>query len=99
MARIDHIADPMPVLPTIRRCDARGLRDGERGLLATSDPHCPGEEGDRRSSCHFRINQGPMLRLVENHLRGPPRALTHGCRPLVDGPRRADFTGGWLELA
>jgi hypothetical protein len=45
----------------------------------------------------FGLNLGPIVLMVENHRSGLPWQLMRGCRYIVDGLRRAGFSGGWLE--
>ena len=45
----------------------------------------------------FGINVGPILMMVENHRSGTLWKLLHGCQPIIDGLRRAGFSGGWLD--
>jgi hypothetical protein len=47
----------------------------------------------------FGINLGPILLMVENHHSGMLWELMRDCRWIVDGLRRAGFTGGWLKQA
>ena len=44
----------------------------------------------------FGLNLGPILLMVENHRSGLLWKLLRSCKPVVDGLRRADFSGGWL---
>jgi hypothetical protein len=48
------------------------------------------------SECHFGINLGPIVLMVENYRSGLVWRLMQRCLPLVYGLRRAGFTGGWL---
>ncbi len=45
---------------------------------------------------HFGIDQGPVALMVENYRTGLLWDLMRRCPPVVDGLRRAGFTGGWL---
>lgn len=45
---------------------------------------------------HFGIDQGPVVLMVENYRTGILWNLMRRCAPIVDGLRRAGFTGGWL---
>jgi len=47
----------------------------------------------------FGLDQGIIVLMLENHRSGLPWALMRGCRPIVDGLRRAGFDGGWLDAA
>jgi hypothetical protein len=45
----------------------------------------------------FGLNLGPILLMVENYRSGLPWQLMRGCRYIIDGLRRAGFSGGWLD--
>lgn len=45
----------------------------------------------------FGLDQGIIVLMVENCRTGLPWRLMRGCRPIVDGLRRAGFDGGWLD--
>ena len=45
---------------------------------------------------HVGINQGPIVLMIENHRTDLIWRLTRACGPIVDGLRRAGFSGGWL---
>ena len=45
----------------------------------------------------YGLNLGPILLMVENHRSGMLWKLMRGCQPIIDGLRRAGFSGGWLE--
>src|SRR3546814_5004382 len=47
----------------------------------------------------FGLDQGIIVLMIENHRSGLPWRLMRGCRPIVDGLRRASFDGGWLDAA
>ena len=48
------------------------------------------------SPWHYGLNLGPIMLMIENHLDGTVWRLMRGCPYLVDGLRRAGFSGGWL---
>jgi hypothetical protein len=48
------------------------------------------------SPWHYAIDQGPVVIMVENYLTGLMWRLTRPCEYIVQGLRRAGFTGGWL---
>lgn len=48
---------------------------------------------------YLGIDQGPILTMIENHRSGLIWKLTRKSHPLIDGLRRAGFTGGWLDQA
>src|SRR3546814_11241818 len=47
----------------------------------------------------FGLDQGIIVLMIENHRSGLPWRLMRGCRPIVDGLRRASFDRGWLDAA
>jgi hypothetical protein len=48
------------------------------------------------SPWHFGLNLGPIVLMTENHRSGMLWELMRSCRWVVDGLRRAGFSGGWL---
>lgn len=48
------------------------------------------------SPCHFGIDQGPVVLMIENYRTGLLWNIMRRCEPLVVGLRRAGFSGGWL---
>jgi hypothetical protein len=48
------------------------------------------------SPYRFGLNLRPIVRMIGNHRSGLVWRLTSGCRWIVDGLRRAGFSGGWL---
>jgi len=59
-------------------------RDGEQSAAGWVSPW------------HFGLNLGPNLLMIENHRSGMLWQLMRSCRWVVDGLRRAGFSGGWL---
>lgn len=56
--------------------------------------------GDGRgwiSKGYYGLDQGPIVLMIENHLTGWFWDLMKRCGPMVEGLRRAGFTGGWLD--
>jgi hypothetical protein len=51
------------------------------------------------SPAHYAINQGPVVLMVENVRSELVWRLMRGCSYVVDGLRRAGFSGGWLSEA
>ena len=92
---------PDIVLPAIHHyMHTLQLHDSNRyGFKATFNPTFRGEA---HSTCgwispwHFGLNLGPIVLMTENHRSGMVWELMRGCRYVVDGLRRAGFTGGWL---
>ncbi len=48
---------------------------------------------------YLGIDQGPIVAMIANHRDDFIWRRMRGCRPLVDGLKRAGFTGGWLDRA
>jgi len=48
---------------------------------------------------YLGIDQGPIVLMVENHRNGLVWLLLRRNPDVVNGLRRAGFTGGWLESA
>ncbi len=48
------------------------------------------------SPFHFGLNLGPIVLMIENHRSGMVWQLMRSCRWMVEGLRRAGFSGGWL---
>jgi len=48
------------------------------------------------SPYHFGINLGPVILMYENHRSDFLWRLMRACPSVVNGLRRAEFTGGWL---
>lgn len=48
------------------------------------------------SPWHFGLNLGPIVLMAENHRSGMVWELMRGCPYIVEGLRRAGFSGGWL---
>ncbi len=45
---------------------------------------------------YYGLDQGPIVLMIENYLSGFFWQLMKQCPYLVEGLRRAGFTGGWL---
>jgi hypothetical protein len=48
------------------------------------------------SPWHWGLNQGPITLMIENYRSGLLWRLMRNCPYIVNGLRRAGFTGGWL---
>jgi hypothetical protein len=49
------------------------------------------------SPWHYGINEGPVVLMIENYRSALPWRLMHGCPYILEGLRRAGFTGPGLE--
>ncbi|HEY3169582.1 MAG TPA: glucoamylase family protein [Thermoanaerobaculia bacterium] len=54
--------------------------------------------GDWIAKGYYGLDQGPVVIMIENYATGMIWNLMRRCRPLVQGLRRAGFSGGWLDL-
>ena len=48
---------------------------------------------------YLGIDQGPIVAMIANHRDGLVWQRMRGSKPIVDGLRRAGFSGGWLDGA
>ena len=93
---------PEIVLPTLDYCiyQAQLTKFNSYGFKASFNPSHPGTPGNTYgwwvSPWHFGLNQGPIVLMIENYRSGLLWQLTRKCQYVVDGLRRAGFTGGWL---
>ena len=92
---------PDVVLPTIHHCvHTLQLHDHNRyGFKATFNQTFGGNPLSPAgwvSPWHYGLNLGPVVLMIENHLGGMVWNLMRSSRYVVDGLRRAGFTGGWL---
>jgi hypothetical protein len=46
---------------------------------------------------HFGIDQAPVSLMIENYRSELIWRLMRNCHPIINGLRRAGFTGGWLD--
>ncbi|HEV7230498.1 MAG TPA: glucoamylase family protein, partial [Bacteroidia bacterium] len=49
------------------------------------------------SPWQFGLNQGPVILMIENYKSGLIWNLMKQCPYIINGLRRAGFTGGWLN--
>jgi len=88
------------VLPVLQRFEEINLCvDHPYGFRASFNPTHPNGVGDARgwvSPCHFGINQGPIVLMIENYRSGMLWQLMRNCSYAISGLRRAGFKGGWL---
>ena len=92
---------PEIALPTIKHYAATFPQlAGEYGLKCSLNPSFPGDSKDSPgwfSNHYYGINEGPIILMIENYRSGLIWQLMKGCRPLVEGLRKAGFKGGWLD--
>jgi len=92
---------PEIVLPAIHHC-IHGLQlhdHNKYGFKSTYNPTFLEREASASgwvSPWHFGLNLGPIVLMVENHRSGMVWQLARRCRWIVEGLRRAGFSGGWL---
>ena len=48
---------------------------------------------------YLGIDQGPIVAMIANYRDELVWTAMRGCRPVIDGLKRAGFTGGWLDRA
>ena len=92
---------PEIVLPTIEHMvHDLHLKVGNRyGFKGTFNPTFTTKSGNPNgwiSPWHFGLNQGPICSMIENYRSDLVWRLMRGCPYIVDGLRRAGFSGGWL---
>ena len=91
---------PEIVLPTLEHFNEIEIGvEHPYGLEATFNPTFPDETrpgGGWLSPWHFGINQGPIVLMIENHRTEFLWRLMKHCPYIIDGLRRAGFSGGWL---
>ena len=93
---------PEIVMSTIRHAIER--RDYERhhpyGFDASYNPTFPkknSEFGTWISEWQFGLNQGPVILMIENYKSGLMWDIMKRCPPVINGLRRAGFSGSWLD--
>ncbi len=70
------------------------------GFKATFNPTYPNRSQNPYgwiSPWHYGINQGPIIAMIENYRTGLLWRLMRNCPYIINGLRRAGFSGGWLE--
>jgi hypothetical protein len=93
---------PEIVLPMIDHCIyALKLKEGNRyGFKASFNRTYRGKSHPSAwvSPWHYGINQGPIVLMTENYRTGFLWNLMRGCTYLMNGLKRAGFSGGYLPL-
>lgn len=92
---------PEIVLPMIIHCiyDLK-LKEGNRyGFKSTFNRTFinPSNHNTWVSQWHYGINQGPIVLMTENYRTGFLWHLMRQCPYIVNGLKRAGFSGGWLN--
>jgi hypothetical protein len=91
---------PEIVLPALKWFHDIDLRiDRSYGFKASFNPTFPDESGNEHgwvSPCHFGLNQGPIVLMIENYRSELLWRLMRQCTYLSSGLRRAGFKNGWL---
>jgi hypothetical protein len=92
---------PEIVLPAVRYfADQVKLQQADSyGFKATFNPTYPVKSNNEYgwvSPWNFGLNQGPIVFMIENQRTGLIWRLMRQCPYIVEGLRRAGFTGGWL---
>ena len=93
---------PEIVFPALEFCihQAKLTEFNAYGFKAAFNPSHPGQPGNPYgcwvSPWHFGLNQGPIVLMIENYRTDMLWRLMRSCPPVVNGLRRAGFSGGWL---
>jgi hypothetical protein len=89
---------PDIVLPTLKHWAATYPQmKNAHGLVCSFNPTYPGSgRSGWISKAHFALDQGPVILMIENYRSGLIWRLMRQCPYIVEGLRRAGFTGGWL---
>ncbi len=91
---------PEIVIPAIRYFDSLKLRaNNPYGYKATFNPTFtdrPDNEKGWVSRYHYGLNQGPVVLMIENYRTQQVWKLIKESPHIVEGLRRAGFSGGWL---
>ena len=91
---------PEIVLPTLEHfINDRNLKDSNPyGFKAAFNPTFPSKRApaDWVSEWHFGLNEGPIVLMIENFRSEFLWSLMRRSPYLIEGLRRAGFSGGWL---
>ena len=94
---------PEIVLPTLEYLNATHPEiTSEYGFKCSFNPTFAVDTSRTRgwiSKGYYGLDQGPVVLMIENYRSGLVWQLMRQCPPIVDGLRRAGFTGGWLGSA
>jgi len=91
---------PEIVLPTLQHFnDAYPEMTSKYGFKCSFNPTFDDGNHDARgwiSKGYYGLDQGPVVLMIDNYRTGFFWELMKKCSYMVDGLRRAGFTGGWL---
>ena len=91
---------PDIVLPALQHfTDAYPEMSSKYGFKCSFNPTFDGGNQQKRgwiSKGYYGLDQGPIVMMIENHRTGFLWQLMKQCPYVVEGLRRAGFTGGWL---
>jgi hypothetical protein len=92
---------PDIVIPSIEYFvrDLKLKAENPYGFKATFNATYPSKSGNRCgwvSPCHYGLNQGPLVLMIENYRSELLWRLTRQSPYIVSGLKRAGFAGGWL---
>lgn len=90
---------PEIVLPSMQYFDETFPEmTSKYGFKCSFNPTFSGTEGEEWiSKGYYGLDQGPIVLMIENHLSGFLWQLMRRCPYIIEGLRRAGFSGGWLE--
>lgn len=89
---------PEVVLPTLHRINEDFPEiTSKYGFKCSYNPTFKSREGKGWvSQGYYGLDQGPIVMMIENYRTGLIWRLMRRCPHIVDGLRRAGFSGGWL---
>ena len=89
---------PEIVLPSIQYFDGTFPEmTSKYGFKCSFNPTFSGDSGEKWiSKGYYGLDQGPIVLMIENYRSGFPWRLMRRCPYIIDGLRRAGFSGGWL---
>ena len=91
---------PEIVMPALRHFHKIGLRDDHPyGFTASFNPTLSDDGSERGwvAPEHIGVNQGPIALMIENYRSNLLWEIVSRSPYIINGLRRAGFTGGWLD--
>lgn len=93
---------PKVVISTIRHATERleFEKHHDYGFDASYNPTFPDKNTKSKSwisEWQFGLNQGPVILMIENYKSGLIWGIMKKCPYIINGLRRAGFSGGWLK--